>query len=309
MTLLDEIVGLLSDQNGSLNQALLKTKVLLHKLGQKDLTTWVNDELNGYGPDTEVPQYRVVNAKVFGNLTNGAWRYPNTLVPIRHLEDKYREYLEKEKLRHSIAVLEQFIEKQTGRLVHQIPPEFNSKLGKSLGNGYWIESAWGQIEFSQVVQVLTEIRSRLLDFVLELQGKLGDNVADKDIKQAAVDIDTPAMFAHSVFGGHTTFGDNTTFVLGHGNTQRVANTVIRGDFAALSDVLKKSGVPEEDVTALKTAIDADVGSPDHGEKKIGPAVRKWMHNMIGKAIDLAWQIEVNVAGGLLTNALQAFYFS
>lgn len=309
MTLLNEIVGILSDENGSLNQALLKTKVLLHKLDQQELTSWVNNELNGYGEDKEVPQYRIVDALVYGNLTNGGWRYSNTLLPIRHLSERARKFLEKEKLRHALSVLEQFANKQEGKLVHQIPPEYNDSLGKSLGNGYWVENAWGQIEFSQVVQVLTEIRSRLLDFILELQGKLGDNVTDANLKKEAAKIDTSAMFAQSIFGGNPTFGNNTTFVLGHGNTQQVTNTSINGDFDALVKQLTNAGVEMEDVETLKTAIDTDADAPEHAEKKFGPAVRKWIHQMMGKAIDLSWQIEVNIAGGLLTNALQAYYFS
>lgn len=310
MTLLNELVGLLSDEKASLNQALLKTKVLMHKLGQQDLMTWVNDEINGYGEGKEVPQYRIVDAKVVGNICNGGWRHSNTLLPIRHLPNHILEYLEKEKLRHALSVLEQFADKQpSGKLIHQIPPEHNASLGESLGNGYWVETAWGQIEPSQVVQVLTEIRSRLLDFVLELQSKLAEDVTDVSLKNEAAKIDTPAMFAQSIFGANTTFGDNATFVLGHGNSQQVTNAVIKGDFQALASELKKAGVEEQDLITLQAAIDTDVGASDHAEKRFGPAVRKWMHRMIGKAIDLSWQVEVSVAGGLLTNALQAFYFS
>jgi len=41
----------------------------------------------------------------------------------------------------------------------------------------------------------------------------------------------------------------------------------------------------------------------------GPKVKAWIKTMLGKAVDLAWQIDVAVAGGLLTNALQTYYFS
>lgn len=309
MILLDEIVALLSDENGSLNQALLKTKVLLHKLGQQELTGWVNDELNGYGEGKEVPQYRVVRAKVIGNLSNLGWRYSNALLPIRHLPEHVQEFLETEKLRHALSVLERFANKQTGKLVHQIPPEYNASLGESLENGYWVEAAWGQIESSQVMQVVTAVRSRLLDFILELQGKLGDDVSDESIKAEASKIDMPAMFAHSIFGSNTTFGDHTTFVLGHGNSQQVTNSIIKGDFNVLAGELKKYGVEGQDVTALQAAIETDMDAPEHAEKRFGPAVKKWMHGMMGKAIDLSWQVEINVAGGLLSNALQAYYFS
>ena len=47
MRLLDEIIELLSDRKGSLTDALLKTKVLMHKIGHQELAEWVNNELNG----------------------------------------------------------------------------------------------------------------------------------------------------------------------------------------------------------------------------------------------------------------------
>jgi AbiTii len=43
--LLDDIITILSDQNGSLESALLKTKILMRKLGHKELVGWVNAEL------------------------------------------------------------------------------------------------------------------------------------------------------------------------------------------------------------------------------------------------------------------------
>lgn len=47
MKLLNEIIDALSSQDSSLTDALLKTKVLLHKIGHKELVEWVNRELNG----------------------------------------------------------------------------------------------------------------------------------------------------------------------------------------------------------------------------------------------------------------------
>lgn len=62
--LLDEIIALLSDQKGSLEGALLNTKVLLHHIGHKELVPWVNNELAGYPDDAELPPYRISGASV-----------------------------------------------------------------------------------------------------------------------------------------------------------------------------------------------------------------------------------------------------
>lgn len=58
--LLDEIIGLLNSEQGSLTDALLKTKVLLHQIAKKELAGWVNNELNGYADGTDLPPYRVL---------------------------------------------------------------------------------------------------------------------------------------------------------------------------------------------------------------------------------------------------------
>lgn len=43
MKLLNEIIDLLSNEGGSLHGALLKAKVLLHRIGQQQLVGWVID--------------------------------------------------------------------------------------------------------------------------------------------------------------------------------------------------------------------------------------------------------------------------
>jgi hypothetical protein len=92
--LLDEIIELLSSEAGSLTEALLKTKVLLHQIGRKDLIDWVNNELNGYTQGKEVPPYRVLPAQVLANMSNGAWQASSHPIPIFHLKPEQRQNLE-----------------------------------------------------------------------------------------------------------------------------------------------------------------------------------------------------------------------
>ena len=57
MKLLADLIAELSTPQPSLIDALVKTKVLLHRVGRKDLVEWVNHEINGYparvGPISE----------------------------------------------------------------------------------------------------------------------------------------------------------------------------------------------------------------------------------------------------------------
>ena len=47
--MLNELIQTLSEANPKLIDCLTKTKVLLYKIGRKDLVDWVSNEINGYG--------------------------------------------------------------------------------------------------------------------------------------------------------------------------------------------------------------------------------------------------------------------
>ncbi|BAO86873.1 hypothetical protein [Caballeronia cordobensis] len=300
MRLLEEIVSLLSDKDGSLTDALLKTKVLMHRIGHKELAGWVNDELNGYTADRSVPDYRIIPIRLHGDISNIAWRYPGTQLPTGHLKKDVREKFRREKLRQSVQVLEQ-LSKGTDSLMRPVEPEFYAFLAKGgIDPSFHIDRAWVQFEPTQIVNVLIEVRSRLLDFALTLQGELGD-VADDKMKEAAKGIDAPGMFTSAVFG------DNATFVFGNNNETTITNSVTKGDFTALAKAFKDSGVSEVDVDELKAAVDDDDPQLVSETKKFGPKVKAWMNKMTGKAIDGAWAIGIGAGGNLLADALGSYY--
>lgn len=86
MKLVDEIIETLSSDNGVLTHALIKTKVLLHKIGHKELVIWVNKELNGYSQSDELPDYRIIPAQVRVSATNGAYQVNSHPIPMKHLD-------------------------------------------------------------------------------------------------------------------------------------------------------------------------------------------------------------------------------
>ena len=150
MKLIEEIIENLSSDTPNLNNALFKTKVLLHHLGEDQLISWVNSELNGY-PDIEsVPEYRVITVSVYGNASNMAWRYSDHPLPLFHLDKKIRKNLETQYLTQSIAVIESYT-KDDKDLTIAIAPEYFPLLSKGLSGGYpkrvptagrWIRWGW-----------------------------------------------------------------------------------------------------------------------------------------------------------------------
>lgn len=299
MKLLNDIIDLLSDKAGSLTDAMLKTKVLMHKIGHKELADWVNDELNGYGEGRPVPPYRVVGVRLLGNVQNAAWKATDYALPTSHLPDEMRKNVSRTELQQSIGVLEAFAASTGGGLRSQIPPELYLLLAKPFDSA-WITNAWTQIEPTQVLNVIIEVRSRLLDFVLNLQGELGD-VPEEGMKEAAKEIDAGRMFNAAVFG------DNTTVIVGHNNAATITNTVTKGDFNSLAETLKKAGVDDADAEELRAAIDDDDAGAVAKDKRYGPKVKAWMNKMMGKAIDGAWKVGIAAGGKLLADAVGGYY--
>lgn len=299
MKLIEEIVDLLSSGESNLTTALFKTKVLLHKLGEKDLLDWVNGELKGY-PDTgNLPSYRILNVTVRGNASNGAYRYQSHTLPMMHLDKKIRAKLDTSYLIQSIAVIEEYAHQNNLQIT--IAPEFFPLLSEGLGNGYQIESAWGEHSAGAMTQVITEVTSRLLDFVLELSERFPGELEASEMKEKSKELGVYDLF------NNTVIGDNATIVVGDSNKQQIKNTVMKNDLASLKYLLLENGVSENDVNGLAVAIQADEGCTEIDKKSFGENVSQWIGNMVSKAASTAWDIKVGAAGSLLATAIGKFY--
>lgn len=300
MQLVDEIIELLSSSKPNLENALFKAQVLAHRLGEDDLKHWVDSELKGYCDTSALPPYRVIHVTVMGNFSNGAYRYSEQPLPIMKLDKRLRQKLEVTHLSQSIAVIEKW-SKNESDLSTVIAPEFYRELSKGLGGGYSVEQAWGKHSVGAMLQVVVEVRSRLLDLALQIADRIPREPALTDIKQVSKEMAVGEIFKNAVFG------NNATIVVGSGSIQGVSNSVAQNDFDSLANVLTSHRVPADDIAALKQAIEADQGAEDHKTKSFGPKVRQWLGNMVAKAGSAAWQVSIGAAGNILGSAIGAFY--
>lgn len=111
-----------------------------------------------------------------------------------------RKRFEKLEMRDSISVLEGLARNDKNGLSRPIPLEFNGFLNKALTGGYKVQQAWCDIGVGQLSQILTQVRSRLLDFLLELSEKVGDQMSDEDVKRVGQSPETASMFNNAIFG-------------------------------------------------------------------------------------------------------------
>ena len=294
--LIDEIIDLLSDEKGRLTDALLKTKVLLHRIGKKELAEWVNWELNGYPDDSEVPAYRVLPSRLMGSFSNIAWRYAKHPLPTSHIKPEIRKSYQEFSMRESLSILEDFKSDET--LTREFPPEAYRMLGGGLGSSFIIDRAWCETPAHAVRGILTQVRSRLLDFLLELKDGIGNAITEEEMKEKENEVDAAAMFKHAVIG------DNATFVFGSHNTLSVKSAVNKGDFESLARMLTKAGIPMDEVEALKSAVDQDKtdGKAGLSEGQTGG----WFLRLLGKASEGAISVGTDVVAKAVTDGLTAY---
>jgi hypothetical protein len=194
MSRFSQLIDEVADQrNHSLSDVLLKAKVLAHRLRSRKFREWINSEIDGYSDGSELPDYRIVSATLLGEF-NGYFhsRYKNVPLSTSFLEPKVREFLETEPMSPGVAYIEDLVSK-------------DGRIGKSLDiavvsylrvHGVQIEDmilnhVEKTVAKSELMALLASIRSRLLDFLLELRDKYPDLDQDEDapprIPEAVID--------------------------------------------------------------------------------------------------------------------------
>ena len=300
MHLLTEIIDLLSSNAPDLENALFKAQVLAHRLGETDMKEWVGHELKGYPAKDTLPPYRVLPVTVMANLSNGVVRYTDHPLPMMGVDRRIRDKLGTRRVSESIAVVAEWA-KRDSDLAIVIAPEYFSHFKKGIDRSFEIERAWGKYSIGAMLQVVTEVRSRLLELALQVSDRIPQEPKPDNIKQVAQEVAVSEIFRNAVFGS------NTTIVVGGGSIQGVTNSVVVNDLASLMSALRAQGVQDPDLESLRLAIVADEGSDDVAAKKIGPTVRTWIAAMVSKAASGAWEVSIATAGGVLAAAIGAYY--
>ena len=298
MKIIDELIEELTDKSNHLTDILIKTKVLAFKLKNQELINWIDNELNGYS-NSELPEYRRLTCQIIGSMSNGFQRAKNYPIPLIGLDDELRQGMQTVTLTQSVSTLDDFVHSNDGgKMIMNIPPEMYGYLSKDLDNGFVIEYARREVDKSQILQTLTSVRTKLLDFLLQLNEELGEQDDVKPLAQGEGKDKVASIFHSSVFG------DNATIIVGDNNTQTVTN-VTQGNFDALKELLREKGVTDNDIEELKHVIDSD--TPNTNSKEFGPKVKSWISGMLNKVMDGTWKIGLGAAGNVLAEGIKMYY--
>lgn len=173
MSLLREIQEAAIDSTVSLSTLLRMCKVLAARLGNTEFKSWIDSELNGYQSLENLPTYRILKVHSKGHFS-GPFQsgLRNADIPLMCMPERFRDKLSHSYLTSPVAALESLVSTDgNGTLSQAWDPDFVAAYGGEVYEDMHCMQAWKVIPTSQIVAALDTIRTRVLNFVLEIEAE------------------------------------------------------------------------------------------------------------------------------------------
>lgn len=304
MDLLTDIQGAAVDPNHSVGDLLRKCQILAFRLKHEPFKAWVGHELNGYPNDATLPQYRAsmrgeLKAHLSGPFGSSGQNVP---VPISLFPTAVRDDMTRSDFYQGVGMLESLVAQaeQVGQTAMQtsFPVEIYARL--EIWQGYQTMRMWLEVPINAVAGVLDQVRSRALEFVLEIEAenpaagepKRGDgNLAEPPVSLARAD----AIFYNVIFGGQVAIGPNAS----------VEVDVVPGELDSLMRYLEQHGVEKSDRDELAEAIEADAAE-DASTTGPGKRVAAWLGRSTLKVAASGGRVGEGTAAAVLAAAVARY---
>lgn len=305
MTLIDEIIEELSKDNVNLTNALIKAQILASTLDGEELAEWVESELTGYKEGSTLPSYRVLGMSYRGTISNGYQTAKDFRLPTGGIPKDKRDKILNKNVVQSIAVIEKWVADETRdpalEVTMAIDPAFYGFFVKGLTAGFHPQVVHGHFGAGALTQLLTEVRSRLLGFILKLKKEL-PVTSTKDLAEQSKTVDVAGIFHNTVLGD----GAVVNIAIGTNNSV-TSETNIHNDLNGLLEALRKLNIPEADIAELKQAIKEDGQLDEASATDLGPKVKGWIGGMFTKAGTALSEITTKTIAGVITPLIIKYY--
>ena len=170
MTLLQEIIDGCVNHSLSLNETLMKCKILAYRLKNEELKNWVNSEINGYDNKDCFPSYRIIPAHSKGNFQSSTHIFKGLNIPSTTIHKEFREYVDTCYMSRGVSTLEHLLNNSTSDI---LTADWDHNLivleGRKIYKDLVCLNAWQEIPVSAVTEILEKVRSIILDFCLKIE--------------------------------------------------------------------------------------------------------------------------------------------
>lgn len=305
MKLINDIINELLDTDKTVTSPLLKTKVLASRIQNEALLSWVTNELKGYDNLEDLPKYRRYTGSVVGTCINNNKQYNDLPVPTSGLQTEVEEMVRSMNFGQGIAGLETLIEdNKAGALEHIFSAELKELIQQNwrkMGNPFLqLISCKKTIPANTVVEIISNVRNNLLDFMLKIDSEFGNITQIEELKSKEKEIST---IMHQTIINNS--GDGNVVNTGDKAKINATININKGNKEDLAKHLQEKGLSKDDTEELIEIIDSE--EPNRLNGTFGQKVNSWTQKMLGKALDGSWNIGIGAAGNLIADAIKTYY--
>lgn len=296
MSLTEDIVGSASG-NASLADVLRKCLVLAFGLRNAPFQSWVEQELDGYSVDAELPNYRAnIPTGIKANVMNRAYRHPNVAVPARTMPENVRKTLTTINFRQSVGELEEIVWSAHARGDGTVRVNIDAAVWAlvEFENDYNVTDMWQEISIAQIAGGLDAVRNTALRFALELERLEKSSDRPAELRQESI----TNIFHTLVHGGVVSIAAHAEQV-----TQIGEINVREGDLDGLLSSLREIGIAENDLRELAQAIADDAGASSGP----GAKVWAWLKRTVSKVPGAAGEVGVAATKAVATAAVLKYF--
>lgn len=165
MSLLQNIQTELASSQADIASVLLKCKILASRLDSQNFARWTAHELNGYSENDPVPDYRQLGCGLYGHFINAAWQIPKQSIPLFAIPEENRTSFQRVEFKEGLAKATLFTNEGATINRTELIPLLQGKVYPDMA----CIAIWMTIPGPEFVQLISSVKSRILDFILELE--------------------------------------------------------------------------------------------------------------------------------------------
>ena len=279
-----------------ITELLRLCQVLGSKIGTNEVGEWVQNELNGYPVDADLPEYRVLRGLAQGHFIGPAGSgLRNATLPASHLPEELRHWAERIDYRYPISALEALGSLDKGKNVHfGWPGDLVALVQRDFYEHLALAQAWLSVSHIDCQNAVESVRNRVLTFVLE--------VGTREVTDNETDLKASASTLNQTF--HTIiYGSVGNLAQSAGKISQ-ASGIQPGDLPSLLSELAGLGVSKQDLGDLEQAINSE---PQATPGSLAPKVSNWVGRVIGNALSGVGSVAAATATEIIPKLLEKYY--
>lgn len=278
--MIKELIKDLSYDKISLNQALMRAKLIAFEINNEDFKSWINKELNGYNNGDKLPEYRIIPCDIFAVLEAYGQK---KLVPydLSTIDKDLEGKIYKMEVQQSVSIIENGLKDTDETYGYQDFPAKMVQLLREMSNNNYIVSVKRRIQLSQSEHILNLTKQKLIDTLLDLD-KAFPNLKD-NYQNTKENIEK----TNTIINNHI-YGENASSAIGVGDnfSQNISNIYNNKIETILSD-LKKIGIPDEDLEEVKEIVTNETDKTNVSKK-----LMTWVGKMATKAVEKGIELQI-----------------